>query len=127
MTDGYGLAELVERSGLPARTLRWYQSGGLLPKPTTRGRDAVYTDEHLQRLQLIAELRERGLTLTAVRDLGGRARPARPARSRGRPRASSWLTKSSVPCVNLSTPARPRSNGNGVSYRRPGWQASRSK
>jgi len=77
MTDGYGLAELVERSGLPARTIRWYQSEGLLPKPTKRGRDAVYTDEHLQRLQLIAELRDRGLTLTAVRDLVGRERPAR--------------------------------------------------
>jgi DNA-binding transcriptional MerR regulator len=75
--DGYGLAELVGRSGLPARTIRWYQSEGLLPKPTKHGRDAVYTDDHLQRLHLIAELRDRGLTLTAIRDLVGRERPAR--------------------------------------------------
>jgi DNA-binding transcriptional MerR regulator len=75
--DGYGLAELVDRSGLPARTIRWYQSEGLLPKPTKHGRDAVYTDDHLQRLHLIAELRDRGLTLTAIRDLVGRERPAR--------------------------------------------------
>jgi DNA-binding transcriptional MerR regulator len=77
VADGYGLTELVERSGVPARTIRWYQSEGLLPKPTKRGRDAVYTEDHLQRLQLIAELRDRGLTLTAIRDLVGRDRPAR--------------------------------------------------
>jgi DNA-binding transcriptional MerR regulator len=75
--DGYGLAELAERSGVPARTIRWYQSEGLLPKPTKRGRDAVYTDDHLQRLHLIAQLRDRGLTLTAIRDLVSRERPTR--------------------------------------------------
>jgi DNA-binding transcriptional MerR regulator len=75
--DGYGLTELADRSRLPARTIRWYQSEGLLPKPTKRGRDAVYTDDHLQRLHLIAELRDRGLTLTAIRDLVSRERPAR--------------------------------------------------
>jgi DNA-binding transcriptional MerR regulator len=77
VADQFGLAELVDRSGLPARTIRWYQSEGLLPKPTKKGRDAVYTDDHLQRLQVIAELRDRGLTLTAIRDLVGRDRPAR--------------------------------------------------
>src|SRR2546423_14780342 len=75
--DGYGLTELVDRSRLPARTIRWYQSEGLLPKPTKHGRDAVYTDDHLQRLHLIAELRDRGLTLTAIRDLVCRERPSR--------------------------------------------------
>src|SRR6185437_12570297 len=74
--DGYGLAELVDRSGLPARTIRWYQSEGLLPKPGKQGRDAVYRAEHLERLALIAELRDRGLTLVAIRDLVGRERPA---------------------------------------------------
>jgi DNA-binding transcriptional MerR regulator len=75
--DGFGLPELVERSGVPVRTIRWYQSEGLLPKPTKRGRDAVYTDDHRQRLELIAELRDRGLTLTAIRDLVSRDRPGR--------------------------------------------------
>lgn len=73
----YGLQELAERSGLPIRTIRWYQSEGLLPKPSKNGRDAVYRGEHLERLGLIAELRDRGLTLTAIRDLVARERPAR--------------------------------------------------
>ena len=72
----YSLQELVERSGLPARTIRWYQSEGLLPKPAKQGRDAVYRDEHLERLRLIAELRDRGLTLVAIRDLVKRERPS---------------------------------------------------
>lgn len=73
----YGLQELADRSGVPVRTIRWYQSEGLLPKPTKNGRDAVYRDEHLERLGLIAELRDRGLTLTAIRDLVKHERPAR--------------------------------------------------
>ena len=65
----FTLTQLAERSGLPARTIRWYQSEGLLPKPAKKGRDAVYRAEHLERLALIAELRDRGLTLVAIRDL----------------------------------------------------------
>lgn len=72
----YSLAELVERSALPARTIRWYQSEGLLPKPGKHGRDAVYGPEHVGRLRLIAELRDRGLTLVAIRDLLKRDRPS---------------------------------------------------
>jgi DNA-binding transcriptional MerR regulator len=49
----------------------------LLPKPAKNGRDAVYRGEHLERLALIAELRDRGLTLTAIRDLVAHERPAR--------------------------------------------------
>jgi DNA-binding transcriptional MerR regulator len=73
----HSLQELAERSGLPVRTIRWYQSEGLLPKPSKNGRDAVYRDDHLERLALIAELRDRGLTLTAIRDLVAHERPAR--------------------------------------------------
>ena len=65
----FGLQELADRSGLPIRTIRWYQSEGLLPKPDKHGRDAVYRADHLERLGLIAELRDRGLTLNAIRDL----------------------------------------------------------
>jgi DNA-binding transcriptional MerR regulator len=68
----YRLTELVARSGVPARTIRYYQSQGVLPKPSRRGRDAVYGDEHLARLRLIGELRVRGLRLSAIRRLVSR-------------------------------------------------------
>jgi DNA-binding transcriptional MerR regulator len=55
-----------------ARTIRFYQSVDVLPRPDRHGRAAVYRDKHLERLRLIAELRDRGLTLAAIRDLLGR-------------------------------------------------------
>ncbi len=73
----FSLAELSETSGVVIRTIRWYQSEGLLPKPSKHGRDAVYGQEHLERLGLIADLRDRGLTLVAIRDLVARERPSR--------------------------------------------------
>lgn len=65
----YSLAELSEAAGVPPRTIRFYQASGLLPKPRREGRAAVYNDDHRQRLDLIADLRERGLKLDAIRDM----------------------------------------------------------
>ena len=72
MADEYGLHELAARSGVAPRTIRFYQSQGLLPKPRRHGRDARYDDCHEERLRLVAELQDRGLTLGAIRDLVGR-------------------------------------------------------
>lgn len=68
MTE-YSLSELAAESGIPARTIRFYQSKGTLPPPERRGRDAIYADDHLERLRIIAELQDRGLRLDAIRDL----------------------------------------------------------
>jgi len=65
----YSLDELAESAGVPARTIRFYQASGLLPKPRREGRSAVYNDDHRQRLDLIADLRARGLKLDAIRDM----------------------------------------------------------
>lgn len=75
--EEYGLDELARRSGVPARTIRFYQSERLLAKPAKRGRDAVYTADHLERLRLIGELRDRNLNLGAIRELVANANPAR--------------------------------------------------
>lgn len=69
MADEFGLAELAERSGVAPRTIRFYQSQGLLPKPRKDGRDARYDERHEARLRLVAELQDRGLTLNAIHDL----------------------------------------------------------
>lgn len=61
--------ELAARSGTTVRTIRYYQSEGLLPPPQRRGREVRYGADHLDRLQLIAGLQERGLRLTAIADL----------------------------------------------------------
>lgn len=60
--------ELAAAAGLPVRTVRHYQSEKLLPAPSRQGRIALYRTEHLERLQLIARLQDRGLKLSAIRD-----------------------------------------------------------
>jgi DNA-binding transcriptional MerR regulator len=69
------VAELAEAADVSVRTVRFYQSEGLLPAPERAGRTARYSDTHLDRLRLITELRERGLRLSAIRDFVDRAAP----------------------------------------------------
>jgi DNA-binding transcriptional MerR regulator len=61
--------ELAARSGLPTRTIREYQTMGLVPPPERRGRVGVYRGTHLQRLELIGRLQQRGYSLAGIRDL----------------------------------------------------------
>jgi len=75
--EEYGLAELAEISGVSERTIRYYQNERLLPKPAKKGRDAVYNAEHRDRLAVITELRDRGLTLQSIRDLVASKLPTR--------------------------------------------------
>lgn len=65
----YSIDELAAVTGVPSRTIRYYQSKGTLPSPERRGRVAVYTDEHVERLRTIAELQARGLRLDAIREV----------------------------------------------------------
>lgn len=61
--------ELARRSGVPVRTVRFYQGKGLLPPPARVGREARYDGQHLERLELIADLQRRGLRLTAIAEI----------------------------------------------------------
>ena len=61
--------ELAERQGLPVRTIRFYIAQGLLPGPGSRGKSAVYGEEHLVRLRLIRQLSERHVPLSKIQDL----------------------------------------------------------
>lgn len=63
-----GLAELAERSGVAARTIRFYTTEGLLAAPGKHGRDAVYTSQHVVTLELIRELQGHGFGLAAIKE-----------------------------------------------------------
>jgi DNA-binding transcriptional MerR regulator len=65
----YTIDELAAQSGVPSRTIRYYQSKGTLPSPERRGRVAYYRAEHVERLRVIAELQDRGLRLDAIGDV----------------------------------------------------------
>lgn len=69
MTEATGeltLAEIEQRSGVSARTIRFYTGRGMLPAPAKVGRMASYNLSHLARLQLIRELQGHGFTLSAI-------------------------------------------------------------
>jgi DNA-binding transcriptional MerR regulator len=78
------IGELVEQTGVPARTVRYYQSIGLLAKPQRVGKEAVYGKAHIDRLKLIATMRARGMKLGAISDVLA-------ADPRARNSAADWL------------------------------------
>ena len=65
----YTIDQLAAHTGVPSRTIRFYQSKGALPAPARRGRKAYYGPEHVDRLELIARLQDRGLQIRAIRNL----------------------------------------------------------
>jgi DNA-binding transcriptional MerR regulator len=68
-SDEYTIDELAAAAQVPSRTIRFYQARGALMPPTIRGRVAYYGAAHLERLQRIAQLQDRGLNIAAIRDL----------------------------------------------------------
>ena len=60
---------LARQAGTTTRTVRAYQTKGLLPPPRKIGRIAYYGPEHLARLKLIERLLARGFLLSAIGDL----------------------------------------------------------
>jgi DNA-binding transcriptional MerR regulator len=72
MSDSKTLADLSEESGIPARTIRFYIARGLLDGPEKAGRGAVYTAQHLARIEKIKSLQSEGRMLSEiVHDLNG--------------------------------------------------------
>ncbi|MGH9086793.1 MAG: MerR family transcriptional regulator [Acidimicrobiales bacterium] len=58
--------ELAATVGVPTRTVRYWQSLGLVPPPWREGRIARYGDEHLRRVRLVTVLADRGVRLEAM-------------------------------------------------------------
>jgi DNA-binding transcriptional MerR regulator len=67
MTE-YRIDDLARAAGTTTRNVRGYQDRGLLPRPTRRGRIAIYTDNHLSRLKVINDLLHRGFTIRHIGD-----------------------------------------------------------
>jgi DNA-binding transcriptional MerR regulator len=59
--------DLAHELGLTVRNIRAYQTHGLLDPPERRGRTGYYTSDHVARLSVIRDLRERGFGLEGIR------------------------------------------------------------
>lgn len=67
--DELTIEQLAAAAELPTRTIREYQTMGLVPPPERRGRVGVYRRTHLERLRLIGRLQDRGYSLAGIGDL----------------------------------------------------------
>lgn len=65
----FTIDELAAKTGVPSRTIRFYQAKGVLPSPRKRGRVALYGASHIERLNMVSDLQDKGLRLRAIRDL----------------------------------------------------------
>jgi DNA-binding transcriptional MerR regulator len=65
----YTIDELAAYTGVPSRTIRFYQARGVLPPPRKRGRIAVYDEGHADRLKAVGALQDKGLRLQAIREV----------------------------------------------------------
>src|SRR5712691_149442 len=63
----YRIEQLARTAGMAVDTIRFYQGKGLLEAPRREGRVTWYRDAHLERLQRIRDLQQRGFTLTVIR------------------------------------------------------------
>jgi len=65
----YRVAELADVAGVGVDTIRFYQARDLIPAPERRGRFAIYTTDHLERIRRIRELLDSGFSLAQIRKL----------------------------------------------------------
>lgn len=65
----YGIQELVQATGVPRRTIRFYVQRGLVPPPAGAGRGHYYTGSHLERVLQVRELQEQGRSLREIEGL----------------------------------------------------------
>lgn len=61
------LTDLVDRTGISTRTIRFYIQQGLVPGPDGMGPKSTYHEGHMARLQLIRAWQEKFLPLAEIR------------------------------------------------------------
>ncbi len=70
MNDRMRIGDLTERAGVTPRTVRYYESIGLIPSGEREGHGQhYYTEETLARLHKIDQLKKLGLSLDEIRDV----------------------------------------------------------
>jgi DNA-binding transcriptional MerR regulator len=61
------IGELAERTGRSVHTIRWYERQGLLPTVPRLGQHRVYSNRHVEWLELMERLRRSGMTVAQMR------------------------------------------------------------
>ena len=61
------IGELAERTGRSIHTIRWYEAQGLLPTVPRQGTHRVYSNRHLEWMELMDRLRRSGMSVADLR------------------------------------------------------------
>lgn len=67
--DRYRISQAAERAGMPATTLRYYETRGLLPARRSPAGYRTYDESDVERLRFIATAKQLGLPLEQIREL----------------------------------------------------------
>jgi DNA-binding transcriptional MerR regulator len=106
--DMLQIGEVAERAGLSLRTVRYYEEMGLLaPEARTDGGFRLYTEEQVERLLLIKQMKPLGFSVQEMRELldardalrDPDTRPA--AKTAARDRLGEFATAAAESCVEL--------------------------
>jgi DNA-binding transcriptional MerR regulator len=65
----YTIDELAKATGVPVRNIRYYLAEGLLPSADLRGKFALYSERHRQRLLCIQRLKDAYFPLARIKEL----------------------------------------------------------
>ena len=100
--DQLTIDDLAATTGVSSRSIRYYQTRGLLPPPRVKGRQGFYDQRHIDRLNLIGELSEEGLNLQAIGWLLGGARSVDSEELRRLKRSvlDGWVSEEPVPVTD---------------------------
>ena len=64
--NSYSVEDLALKAEISVDTIRYYQGLGLISPPQKNGRRAVYSDEHISRLEEIRKLAFEGFSLRQI-------------------------------------------------------------
>lgn len=65
----FRIDELAAQTQVSVDTIRFYQAKGLLPPPRREGRIALYSEDHVDRLGRIRDLKAKGFSLGSIKRL----------------------------------------------------------
>lgn len=64
------IGELAQRTGVNAKTIRFYEDVGLLPEPRrTESAYRIYGESHVRQIEFILRAKRLGLSLDEIRDI----------------------------------------------------------
>ena len=64
--NSYSVEDLALKAEISVDTIRYYQGLGLIPPPQKNGRRAIYSEEHISRLEEIRKLAFEGFSLRQI-------------------------------------------------------------